>query len=342
MAIFRSLIPALLFVVGSAAAASAEPSVALEVVMDKGAGITAPQQWMAALKDLGFSNIRVRQGELGDRPEVKTLSEGPNASYRVVAVVNGNSLYFSNARFGMGDKAGISNWLAKLKGGGQEGLNARPAAFGLSAKELVALHESLAAPVGIATKGQKAGQVITQIQRTSKARLVVNPLAQKALTSEEVIADEVRELSTGAGLAAILRPLGLVLVPKKGAAGIDLTIVDFRATEESWPVGWPPEKEIREVMPKFTEFLTVEIDNIPLTDALTAIGKRLETPILFDHNSLARQKIDPAAVKVTLPEGKTYYKKILDRLLFQAKLNMEVRVDEAGKPLLWISTLKRN
>ena len=30
--------------------------------------------------------------------------------------------------------------------------------------------------------------------------------------------------------------------------------------------------------------------------------------------------------------------KILDRILFQANLKYEVRVDEANKPLLWISS----
>ena len=47
-------------------------------------------------------------------------------------------------------------------------------------------------------------------------------------------------------------------------------------------------------------------------------------------------------VKVSLPEAKTFYKKILDRVLGQAKLTMELRIDEAGKPFLWISTLKKS
>ncbi len=68
-----------------------------------------------------------------------------------------------------------------------------------------------------------------------------------------------------------------------------------------------------------------------------AIQKRLEAPVLYDHNSLARSGIDIANKQVSLPATNTYYKEILDQLLKQASLKSEIRVDEAGRPFLWIS-----
>ena len=44
---------------------------------------------------------------------------------------------------------------------------------------------------------------------------------------------------------------------------------------------------------------------------------------------------------VDLPPKKTFYKKILDLLLFQKKLVAEVRTDEAGSAFLWITSAKR-
>jgi hypothetical protein len=41
-----------------------------------------------------------------------------------------------------------------------------------------------------------------------------------------------------------------------------------------------------------------------------------------------------------MPEARSYYKKVLSRVLFQAKMKCELRVDEAGTPFLWISPLK--
>ena len=65
-------------------------------------------------------------------------------------------------------------------------------------------------------------------------------------------------------------------------------------------------------------------------------------PFLMDHNGLARQRIDPARVMIEFPESRTYYKKVLSRVLFQVKLKGEVRVDEAGEAFVWISPLKKS
>jgi len=93
-------------------------------------------------------------------------------------------------------------------------------------------------------------------------------------------------------------------------------------------------------MPILYEFLEVEIENIPLSETIDAIGGRLEVPILLDRNKIVLHRID-MQTKVSFPPGRSYYKRILDRALFQGKLKAEVRIDEAGNPLLWITTIKR-
>jgi hypothetical protein len=134
----------------------------------------------------------------------------------------------------------------------------------------------------------------------------------------------------------------LVLQPRREAGGpTELAIAVAMPTSEAWPVGWPPEQKDRELVPKLYEFLTIELERIPLPEALAAIQKRLEIPILFDRNSMARHRIDLAAQQVSFPESRSYYKKVLERILFQAQLKGEIRVDEAGRPLLWVTTLKR-
>jgi hypothetical protein len=73
---------------------------------------------------------------------------------------------------------------------------------------------------------------------------------------------------------------------------------------------------------------------------MTAIQSRLEMPFLYDHNKLVRDRIDPAEIKVALPGRRIHYNKIIRQLLFQAKLTSDLRVDEAGAPFLWITTIK--
>ena len=76
---------------------------------------------------------------------------------------------------------------------------------------------------------------------------------------------------------------------------------------------------------------------------LAAIQQRVNLPFLLDHNSLARQNIDATQAIVSFPNRSTLhsYRKILDSILFKAKLKSELRVDEAGKPFLWITTARR-
>ena len=73
---------------------------------------------------------------------------------------------------------------------------------------------------------------------------------------------------------------------------------------------------------------------------MQAIGARLKVPLLLDHNALARYGIEPDKVNVSVPRGKTTHSLILQKILFQARLKSELRVDEAGTPFLWITSLK--
>ena len=76
------------------------------------------------------------------------------------------------------------------------------------------------------------------------------------------------------------------------------------------------------------KFLPVEIEDTPLNEACDAIRDRVKVPILFDYNALARREID-ITTKVSLKPTKTFYRKIIDRLLYQLKLKCDLLVDEA-------------
>ena len=225
---------------------------------------------------------------------------------------------------------------------GQPALHETTGAFGLTARQLVTVNDALSVPVAFATKGQKTPDVLRRIAGTLKYGFSSDDQVRSILAGDDVVADELQGLSAGTALAAALRPLGLVLVPQKQSAGeIKLCIMEVRKAASSWPVGWPPERPPRETLPELFTFLNVEIEDRPLPEALDAIGERLKAPLLFDHNSLARQRIDIAKLKVTLPHVRTYYQQILYRVLLQAKLKFDLRVDEAKKPFLWVSTQKQ-
>ncbi|MEK6235062.1 MAG: hypothetical protein N2C14_10140, partial [Planctomycetales bacterium] len=110
--------------------------------------------------------------------------------------------------------------------------------------------------------------------------------------------------------------------------------------DQHWPIGWTPKKKRSEAMPVLMEFLNVEIEPTPLIEVVGILKQHLKTPILIDFNAVVKHEID-LQKKVSFPSKRTYYDRILRTLLSQAKLVREIRVDEADKPFVWITSFKK-
>jgi hypothetical protein len=313
--------------------------VSFELATDEGFSMTGAQRWIDALKDLDQAGLRIRGGQPGDKTEV--INRGTEAAprYHVIGILTANNqLALPNGRFSLNDRAGIAKWIAKLQEGGIEGLTTGKAAFGLTSEELVDFDQRLATPINFDTKGVRAGDVARKIVQSLPLESSVSADAARGFARNELVLDELNGLSAGTALAATLRPLGLVLSPEKPRGGkVRLVISDVREVQESWPVGWPSQAPPNRTAPKLYEYLTVEIKETALSEAIAAIQSRVETPFLLDHNGMARERIDLKAVNVSFPKKRVQYLRVLDQILFQAQLKSEVRLDEAGKPFLWIS-----
>ncbi len=307
--------------------------------MERGGSVSGGHEWLRALAELPFQRVRLEpRGTKSAAIEVQRV--GDRVSYLVIGNLTVvNQLRVPGRTFSIDQMEQIEQWLDGLRTSTQRG----PAthAFGLSAEELVQVHGALGQMVRDATAGRTAREIVRGITADLPFPILADAAAKRALTDEFVLPDELGQLSSGTALAAALRPLGLVFSPAKRDDRMVLLIRDFRQAEESWPIGWPLEGKPKDVAPKLYDFVPIEIADVLLADALAALQQRTEIPVLFDHNGLVRQRIDPSAVTVSIPATKTYYNRIFQRILFQAKLRNELRVDERGQPFLWISPLKK-
>jgi hypothetical protein len=337
----RGVAAILLFVLvlGVTTPAVAAPPVSFELATDAGFSMTGAPRWIDALKDLDHSGLRIRTGRAGDKTEVINRGTETSPSYHVVGILMANNqLALPYGRFSLNDRAGIAKWIEKLQDGGIDGLTTTKAAFGLTSDELVEFDKRLSTPINFDTKGIRAGDVARKIVQSLAMETFVTADARRSFARNEPVLDELHGLSAGTSLAATLRPLGLVLSPDKPRGGkVRIVVSDVREVEESWPIGWPPQAAPKQAAPKLYEYLTVEIKATALSEAINAIQSRVETPFLFDHNGLAREQIDVEAVNVSYPKKRVQYLRVLDQVLFQAKLKSEVRLDEAGTAFLWIS-----
>ena len=342
----RPLVIAALAVVAgglvSLPATAAETRIEIEICTEPGFPITEARAWNELLGELGAASVRIRGAKPADEPAVQTSGKAPSITHHAVGILTADGkLLLPGGRFALADKGRLAAWLDKLKAGGEEGVTVKPAAFGLLPTQLVKVHEALAVPVAFSTAGRPPRDVAKQIADGLALKFTSDTASQRALGSTDPVADELQGLSSGTALAAVLRPLGLVLVPEKSGPDLRLRIADSRSAAEHWPVGWPSKDNPGRTLPELFKFLNVEIADTSLGETLKAIGSRVKAPIVIDYNALARLDVDLAKKKVELPKTNTFYGKALDRILFQANLKYEVRVDEADKPFLWISAIRQ-
>jgi len=327
-----------LFVSLGATALAAKPRVEVEIAMEPGvSGNAAAQKWVKVLNDAGIGDVHFRGSQDGDRVTVESKGSGASAIVKVTAQLDSRgALKTSGGQFSYSDVPKLKKWLDDVQASG--GPPQPKTVFGLTTKQFEDAKKVLARPVGISTKGMRPEKIVEQLRANSKLPLSLDPTIAQAMSADDPVRDELDGVSLGTALAAIARPAGGVLAPRAGANGLELVITEPKTGGELWPIGWPPqENDQSKLIPKLLEFTDVEIE-LPLPDVLKAIQERLKVPFLFDHNNIVRQKIDLTKM-VTIPATKTFYRKILDRILAQAGLKCEVRVDDAGKPLIWITPL---
>ncbi len=302
------------------------------------------QQWAEVLADVGIDRVRLTS-TANSKPAVSEGEFGGQKILKISGVLESNGrLTLPGGNFSLRDADKIRALVSKLRADGAEVTLAQKLAFGLTAEQLVGLSETLAADVSFETKGERVGEVVKKIQDSLSVSIGIAAATQAKLASAEIVQEELQGLSVGTVLAAAIRPLGLVLGPGRPVGKeVELSIVDSRMAEEHWPIGWPIEKSPGKAAPKLFERFNFELNRAPLSEALKAIEKKVQVPMLFDHNSLAREGIELAKVKVTLNKKDQTYFGAIDDLLRQSRpsLKLELRVDEAQRPFLWISMAKQ-
>jgi hypothetical protein len=335
---FRTFFSAIL-VLAMSAAVQAAPAIELEIVTEQGLQITAPQEWLQLMTQLGINNVRIRGSHAGDEPAITNVGTDDRPRYHAVGVLSSRGeLRMPGGTFTAADRDGLADYFRRLADDGPEAMTAPRGRFGLTEKQLAAVFAELAQPIDFETKGQTLSAVLQQLQANSHVPIAIDEHADRALRAASPVADEVRGLSAGTGLAILLRANGLVMRPEKPQGKpLALRIATAGAEGDSWPVGWEPKEPPAQLVPAMFAEVNVEINGYTLAEALAAIGPRIKLPCFLDHADLSKYNIDPDAVHVTLPRTRTYYKRIMDQVLAQAHLGGQLRIDEAGKPFYWVT-----
>jgi hypothetical protein len=329
-----------LLILIAAGSVQAAGRVRLEIVSDRNAPITSQQEWMERLGAVGVTDLRIRAGRVGDQVGVETQGSETAPIYLVTGIITSrNQLVLPGGRYGPGDAAQVARWVDNLAQKGLPKKEEPRSAFGLTDALQEKARKDLAEPVGFSTHGLARQQAVIKIGRQLGEVFHFDRRLMED-DSDDKVAEELSMISCGTALACLLRPAGLGLAPSDNRGTVEYTVVSSKAGAELWPVGRPPEKPLPQVLPAMYESFNANVQDVPVGKVLDVLSKRLKIPFLLDHNALARHGIEPDKKKVNAPQARTTYNLLLRKILSQAGLKSEVRLDEAGTPLLWITTQK--
>ena len=310
----------------------------LEVAADQAAPPGSMQEWGRVLAEMDLARLRLRGRTGADEPVVTSTGEGDARRYRVVGILNRRAeLVLVGGRFTPGDAGRLRKFFEGLPERTEEAAIER-GPFGLTKQGFEELFDDLSTAVAASTKGVPAADAVRAIAQGMKTPLKFDPAAQAALAAAKPLGVELQGMSRGSALAAALRPAGLALVPAEPRGQpVALGVVSDAPQLASWPVGWKADGVPRQVAPAMYQFRNIEIEGFTLARALEALAAPFGAPIVMDERVLAARQIDPAKIPVSLKRGKTYLRRAVDRILAQARLSGELRVDEAGRPFYWVT-----
>lgn len=323
-----------------------ETEVSLELISGAAAATEHAQAWGQRLQKLDIP-FQTRQAVAGDKAEVKEQKLGRLRRVTIVAVLDRNGKIVCQDRaFTLAEADKLAEWIRELKTYGAQGAPQGKPLFGLDDRQFAGVLRELSAPVEIDTAGLSLEAALAKLPLPAKHLLRMTPEAQRAareLDSEKKSRNDAHGLSVGTALAATLGEFGLSFKPLRTPDGkIELAISPREAGQDAWPIGWPldPEKPQGQLVPALFKTVPVALDDVPLTDVLTAASQASEVPLLIDHHVIEREEIDLSELKVTVPNRKTTWGLLLRQVTFPHKLGRRIVADDAGKPFVLITTLK--
>lgn len=314
------------------------------VVGKEGVGLHS-QRWLRVFEKMEIP-LTVRPGDIAEKLSVteQVLGNGARRVQLVGRLDRGGRIVFTDRSFTEAEADKLAEWLTELREFGAQGSPTGKPVWGLSNDQFDRLFRGLTTPVRSDLQGQPLAEAVAAFDLPAEFPLSFSDSAAariEAAGSAAKVHAELKGVAQGSALAAMLNQWGLGFRPQRSKSGaLQLTVVTLAEANDVWPVGWPPTKKATETAPTLFKLLPIELDDIELDAVLESVADVSKVPVLIDHHGLQQQKIDPASIKVSHPRRQASYNMMLKTVTAAARAQHEIRIDEAGKPLVWVFPLR--
>ncbi len=301
------------------------------------------QEWGRVLQDLGYS-VKFREARGGESPGVEDRDSGDLLSTHIVAAMAPDgSIGFGNYRFTIESPQPLALLLEEIRRYGANGPpNASPT-WGLTDEQFKEVTQLLAQPVRDAIELQSPVLAIESIGLPDNIRLKFTDAARGlAVGKRPVSAPDslaLQSFSGGTAISIVLAQYGLGFRPKFVAPGrYDLEIDRGSEASNLWPVGWKPEQSFSEILPAYFKAIPLDVEDVETGKLIGAVSDKLQVPFFSAAQALDEKGLDIDTLKYTRKDDRISPARLLTAVGDKLDLGIDLRVDEAGKLFLWVTT----
>ena len=297
------------------------------------------RHWTETLRRFDI-NFRIRSGRVSDMPGVVEVKQG---QFRKVTVTGrldrSGKLIFKDRVFKRSDGAKVGEWIRELKTYGSQGAPTGKPVWGLSKAQFGEVFRAMGSPVKKDVYGNSLPTALSGLGLPEDYPVRYSVDGKKAAAGvKQTVRTRVKGQSLGTALALVLREYGLGFRPLRTPRGtIELVIDPLVKARDAWPVGWDLKMSRPKTAPKMFEFVEVNLDKIKLSDLFRAVSVKTGVPIHVDHLATRVRGIDVDKLLFSYPRRKTGYSLLLRRATVPHKLTHKLRIDESGKPFVWVT-----
>ena len=301
------------------------------------------QEWGRVLQGLGYT-VKFREARPGDVTGVEDLEEGGLLQTRIVAgMVQDGAIQIGKQRFTADNPEPLLRFFEEVKTYGAGGPpNANPS-WGLSPDQFREVTQLLAQPVTESIELRSSVLAIEAIGLPGNMRMLFTDASRSlALGRQPASLPESLELqgfSKGTAIAIVLAQYGLGFRPKPvGPGRYDLEIDRGDETSNLWPVGWKPEQSYSEILPAYLKAIPLDVEDVEVDKLIGAVAEKLQLPFYTSNFVLHASKLNLSELKYTRKNVRISPFRLLTAVGDKLELGFDVRVDEAGKMFLWVTT----
>lgn len=301
------------------------------------------QEWGRVFQQLGYS-VKFREARAGEAPRVEDLDRDDFRATRVVAAMAADgSIRIGKQKFDVETTQPLTLALEEIRRHGAKGPPDASPTWGLTDDQFKDITQLLAVPVENSVELQSSILAIESIglpaslkfKFTESARELA--LARRPASAPETI--ELQGFSRGSAIAIVLAQYGLGFRPRPVAPGQFVLEID-RGDESSnlWPVGWKPEQSFTEILPAYFRAIPLDVEDVNVNALVGAISEKIAVPHFSSAHRLTAMGLDLNSLKYTRKNDRISPARLLTAIGDKMNLGFDIRVDEAGKMFLWVTT----